>query len=547
MSSVTDQLEAGRASYERRAWSAAYRELSSADDVCTLAPDDLWRLSLSAYLTGRHDAFLGAAERAHQAYLEAGDTGAAVRCAFWMGLHLSNLGEIGPATGWFGRASRILDRQPSDCAERGYLLLPVARQQLLSGDHEGCLRTAAEAALLGERYGEADLLALALHLQGIALLESARIDDGLALMDEAMVAVATDELSPQATGLVYCSVIGACRKVYALRRASEWTAALTSWGERQPELITYAGECSVYRAETLQLRGAWGESLAEARKVCERLSGGFQRRTTALALYQQGEVHRLLGEDREAEEAYRGASRLGREPQPGLALLRLAQGDTAAAGAALRRALAETRDRLQRARLLPAHVEILLAAGELDSAEDACRELEETSRALDAGVLAAHAAQARGALELARGRAAAALPLLRRAWDEWQAIEAPYEAARVRMLLGVACRALGDEDTAALELEAARTELLRLGAAPDVARLDALRRGTSPRDIHGLTPRELEVLLLIATGRTNRVIAAELSISDKTVARHVANIFAKLGISSRSAATAYAYEHGLVA
>lgn len=547
MSSVNDQLEAGRISFEKRAWSAAFRELSSADDVRPLEPDDLWRLSLSAYLTGRHDAFVDAAERAHQAYLEAGNTGAAARCAFWIGLHLANLGEIGPATGWFGRASRILDRQPSDCAERGYLLLPVARQQLLSGDHEGCVRTAAEAARLGERHGDADLLALALHLQGVALMEGARIDEGLALMDEAMVAVATDELSPQVTGLIYCSVIGACRKVYALRRASEWTAALTSWCEQQPELITYAGECSVYRAETLQLRGAWRESLAEARKVCERLSGGFQRRTMALALYQQGEVHRLLGEHREAEEAYRGASRLGREPQPGLALLRLAQGDIAAARAALRRVLAETRDRLQRARLLPAHVEILLAAGELDGAEDACRELEETARALDAGVLAAQAAQARGALELARGRPAAALPLLREAWDEWQAIDAPYDAARVRVLLGLACRALGDEDTAALELEAARTELLRLGAAPDVARLDALRCGTSPRDTHGLTPRELEVLSLIATGRTNRAIAAELSISEKTVARHVANIFAKLGISSRSAATAYAYEHGLVA
>lgn len=543
---MNDQLEAGRFSYERRAWSAAYRELSSADEVCQLAPDDLWRLSLSAYLTGRHIAFLEAAERAHQAYLEAGDTGPAVRCAFWIGLHLTNLGEIGRATGWFGRASRILDRQPADCAERGYLLLPAARQQLLSGDHEACLRTAAEAARMGERYGEADLLALALHLQGIALMESARIDDGLALMDEAMVAVTTDELSPQVTGLIYCSVIGACRKVYALRRASEWTAALTSWCERQPELITYAGECSVYRAETLQLRGAWSESLAEARRVCERLSGGFQRRTTALALYQQGEVHRLRGEDRAAEEAYRGASRLGREPQPGLALLRLAQGDIATAGAALRRVLAETRDRLQRARLLPAHVEILLAAGELDSAEDACRELEETSRALDAGVLAAHAAQARGALELAQGRAAAALPLLRGAWDEWQAIDAPYESARVRTLLGLACRDLGDDDTAALELEAARVELVRLGAAPDVERLDALRGGTPLRDSHGLTRRELEVLSLLATGRTNRAIAAELSISEKTVARHVANIFAKLGISSRSAATAYAYEHGLV-
>lgn len=546
MSSVNHLLEAGRASYEMRAWNAAYRELSSAAEARPLAPADLWRLSLSAYLTGRHDAFLDAAERAHQAYLEAGETGAAVRCAFWIGLHLANREEIGRATGWFGRASRLLDRQSADCAERGYLLLPVARRQLVTGDHEGCLRTATDAARMGERFGEADLLALAVHLQGLALMESARIDDGLALMDEAMVAVAADELSPQATGLIYCSVIGACRKVYALRRASEWITALTSWCERQPELITYAGECSVYRAETLQLRGAWHESLAEARRVCEQLADGLERRTTALALYQQGEVHRLLGELREAEHAYRGASRLGREPQPGLALLRLAQGNVAAAAAALRRVLAETHDRLQRARLLPAHVEVLVAAGKLDSAEDACQELEETSRVLDSDVLAAHAAQARGSVELARGRAAASLPLLRGAWDEWQALDAPYEAARARTLLGLACRALGDDDTAVLELEAARTELLRLEAAPEVARLDALLRGPARGDSHQLTPRELEVLALISTGRTNRAIASELSISEKTVARHVANIFAELGISSRAAATAYAYEHRLV-
>jgi DNA-binding NarL/FixJ family response regulator len=504
-------------------------------------------MALSAYLTGRHEGFLEAAGQAHQAYLEAGEIGAAVRCAFWIGLHLTNRGELGGATGWFGRASRLLDRESADCAERGYLLLPVARQQLASGDHDGCLATATEAARVGERFGEADLVALAVHVQGAALLESARIDDGLALMDEAMVAVATDELSPQVTGLIYCSVIGACRKVYALRRASEWTAALTSWCERQPELITYAGECSVYRAEALQLRGAWRESLAEARKVSERVALGFERRTTALALYQQGEVHRLLGEHRKAEEAYRDASRLGREPQPGLALLRLAQGDIAAAAAALRRVLAESRDRLQRIRLLPAYVEILLAAHDLDSADVVCGELEEISRTLESDVLAAHAAQARGAVELARGRAVVALPMLRTAWNGWQMIDAPYEAARVRSLLALACRALGDHDSAALELEAARTEFRRLGAAADEARLDALESGSAPRDSHGLTPRELEVLALISTGRTNRAIAAELSISEKTVARHVANIFTKLGISSRAAATAFAYEHDLVA
>jgi DNA-binding NarL/FixJ family response regulator len=540
------QLEAGRASYEQRAWGAATRTLAAADRTAPLGAADLWRLALSAYLAGRSDAFLEAAERAHQEHLDAGETGAAVRCAFWIGFHLANQGEIGRATGWFGRAGRLLDREGGDCAERGYLLLPIARQQLASGDFAGCLHTAAEAAAAGERFGEADLLALAVHLQGLALMGSARIADGLALMDEAMVAVATDALSPQVTGLIYCSVISACRRVYALRRAQEWTAALTSWCERQPDLIAYAGECQLYRAEALQIRGAWRDSIEESRRAGERLSRGLDPRAAALALYQQGEVHRLLGEFAAAEEAYRGASRLGREPQPGLALLRLAQRDVAAAVASIRRALAETADRFQRARLLPAHIEILLAAEEQDDAERACRELEEIACAVDGGVLGTHAAQARGAVELAAGRAAAALPPLRRAWHDWQALDAPYEAARVRALLGLACRALGDHDTAALEIEAARAEFLRLGAAPDVARLDLLSHGPGPRRSHGLTPREIEVLALVARGQTNRAIAAELSISEKTVARHLANMFTKLGLSSRAAATAYAYEHDLL-
>ncbi|MBW3536027.1 MAG: LuxR C-terminal-related transcriptional regulator [Gemmatimonadetes bacterium] len=373
-----------------------------------------------------------------------------------------------------------------------------------------------------------------------------RVKEGLALLDEAMVAVATDELSPQVTGLIYCSAIGACRSVWELRRAHEWTAALSDWCERQPDLVPYRGECLVYRAEILQLRGAWGDALEEVQRARERIARGSDREADAAALYRKGEVHRLRGELAHAEEAYRDASRLGREPQPGLALLRLAQGDAEAAAAALRRALAEAGHGLGRARLLPALVEVALELGEVEEAKRACAELEAVATDAGTDVLDTLVAQARGAVELAAGDAQAALPLLRTAFEGWEAMEAPYEAARVRVLRGLACRALGDHDSAALELDGARATFDRLGAAPDAARVDALSGSRRPRAAHGLTPRELEVLAQVATGRTNRAIAGELFISEKTVARHVSNIFSKLGLSSRAAATAYAYEHDLV-
>jgi DNA-binding CsgD family transcriptional regulator len=334
--------------------------------------------------------------------------------------------------------------------------------------------------------------------------------------------------------------------VYALRRAQEWTAALTQWCEQQPDMVAFTSRCLVHRAEIMQLRGAWREALEEARRAGERSSQGVSQAAAAQAFYQQGEVHRLQGELVAAEEAYRDASRCGCEPQPGLALLRLAEGNGDAAAAAIRRVVGETNEPLKRARLLPAYVEIMLAIGDIQEARSACRELAEISAGFQSGMLGAMAAQARGAVDLADGDVRAALVALRHARQVWQELEVPYETARVRVLLGVACRALGDDDTAALELEAARGDFANLGAAPDLARVDALTRRASPIDAHGLTPREHEVLRLIAAGKTNKAIAAELVLSERTVDRHVSNIFTKLGLSSRAAATAYAYEHRLV-
>jgi DNA-binding CsgD family transcriptional regulator len=344
---------------------------------------------------------------------------------------------------------------------------------------------------------------------------------------------------------MYCSVIQACQQVYAFDRAREWTAALTQWCEGQPDMVAFAGVCRVHRAEIMQLHGAWPEAIEEARRAYAR-SQGVDRRATAAALYQQAEVHRLKGEFAAAEDAYRGASQLGLEPQPGLALLRLAQERTDAAATAIRRVAGTTTDGLKRMSLLPAYIEIMLAAGDLEDARKACRELEDIARSIDTGAPDAIATQARGAVDLAEGDARAALGSLRRAFEVWQRIDAPYAAARVRVLIGLACRALGDEDGAGLEIEAARATFERLGATPDLVRINSVMQGVPSGDTHGLTPREVQVLRLVSAGKTNAAVAAELFLSERTVERHLSNIFTKLDLSTRTAATAWAYEHGLI-
>ena len=541
-----DELKQGRESYARRAWREAYESLSHADQAAPLGAEDLELLATSAYMIGRNDDHVSGLERAHHMYLDACEAQQAVRCAFWVGINLALRGEMGRATGWFGRAQRLLEREERDCVEQGYLLVPVMLQHEATGDWEAAYAAAADAAEISERFGEADLFALAVHEQGHALVKQGQVEEGLGLLDEAMVAVTAGELSPIVTGLIYCSVIEGCQEVYALRRAQEWTAALTHWCEQQPDMVAFTGRCLVHRAEIMQLHGAWREALEEARRAGERSAQGVSQAAAAQAFYQQGEIHRLQGEFAAAEEAYRDASRCGWEPQPGLALLRLAQGNGDAAAAAIRRVVGETTEQLKRARLLPAYVEIMLAVGDPQEARSACRELEEISARYESGMLGALVAHAEGAVDLAEGDTQTALLALRHAWQVWQELEVPYEAARVRVLLGLACRTLGDDDTASLELEAARGVFAHLGAAPDLARVDSLTRRTPSIDAHRLTPRELQVLRLVAAGETNKAIAAELVLSERTVDRHVSNIFAKLDVSSRAAATAYAYKHQLV-
>jgi DNA-binding CsgD family transcriptional regulator len=453
---------------------------------------------------------------------------------------------MGGATGWLGRTKRLVDLEERDCVERGYLLVPQMMGQEAAGDYEAAYATALDAGAIGERFGDRDLLALALHEQGRVLAKQGSVAAGLELLDEAMVAVIAGELSPIVTGLIYCSVIEGCQQVYELRRASEWTAALTRWCEAQPDMVSFTGRCLLHRAEIMQLHGAWREALEEARRAGQRFAQVMNQMSAGEASYRQGEIHRLRGDLASAEAAYREASRCGWEPQPGLALLRLAQGQTASAAAAIRRMVGETTERLRRAALLPAHVGIMLAVGDAEEARSVCRELEEIADDCQSEMLGALLAHARGAVALADGDAWAALVALRRACQVWQELGAPYECARARVLVGLACRALGDEDTAALELEAARAVFEQVGAAPDLARVHSLVPLAPVGQTHGLSPRELQVLRLVAAGETNKAIATALVVSERTVDRHVSNIFAKLRVASRAAATAYAYEHQLV-
>jgi DNA-binding CsgD family transcriptional regulator len=546
VANVVAELDRGREAYAGQAWSEAWESLSAADRGEPLGAEDLELLATAAYMIGREADFLATLERAYRANLDAGDQPAALRCAFWVGINLARAGEMGRAGGWLGRAQRLLDSEGGDRVERGYLLLPRMFEQEASGDWEAAVATAAEAAAIGERLGDPDLFALAAHEQGHVLILNGRLREGLRLLDEAMVAVTAEELSPIVSGIVYCGVILACQDAFEVRRAQEWTAALSTWCERQPDLVAFTGRCMVHRAEIMQLHGTWADALEEARRAADRALEGENPAAAGEACYREGELHRLAGDHDAAERAYREASERGREPQPGFALLRLAQGRGDAARATIRRVEAETTVVAKRLGLLPAYVEIMLADGDLDAARDASRELESLARGHEGDALGAMASQAEGAVRLAEDDASGALVALRRAGEVWQELAAPYEAARARELVGLACRALGDEDAAALELGSARAAFASLGAKTDLARLDSRTAG-APRDAeHGLTDRELEVLRHLARGATNKAIAAELVVSVRTVDRHVSNIFAKLGVSSRAAATAYAHEHDLV-
>jgi DNA-binding NarL/FixJ family response regulator len=537
-------LEAGRTAYEKRRWREACERLVQADRARPLAAEDLERLAWSHGLLGRNDLLLATLERLHNLQLDAGDLRAAARAAFWLGFRLLFLGEVGRATGWIATSQRILERLGEDCVERGYLLLPQGLGRLSQKDASGACEAACQAAEIGERFGDLNLTSLSRAIEGQARIELGQREVGLALLDEAMLPASTGRLGPVATGIVYCAVIGCCQRVYAIDRAREWSAALAEWCNAQPDLVEFNSTCRAYRAEILLVQGAWQKAMEEIRRAIRH---DTLPRDAASVCYQRGELLRLRGDFEAAEESYREASKHGREPQPGLALLRLAQGKGETAAVAIGHVVSATREPLARLRYLPAAVEIRLAAGDHDGAVAATRDLAEIAASMQSEIVDAMAAHARGAVHLAAGAAREALQPLRAAFGTWQQVGAPYIAARIRVAIADALQALGDDDGAELERDAAWAVFEDLEAAPDLARLEALaaaRAASEPR--FGLTARELEVLRLIASGRTNAAIAHELFLSVKTVDRHVSNIFDKLDVPTRAAATAFAYQHKIL-
>jgi DNA-binding CsgD family transcriptional regulator len=538
---TSGELERAQASFARRSWRDAYERFATADAATPLGLDDLESFALAGYLCGLEEESTRAWTRAHHEAIRLDDPERAVRNAVLIGAGLMFRGETAPALGWFARGGRVLE-DCGDCAERAWLLTWNAFAQMWGGELERAQAAFAESVTVARRFGDSDLMTMARLGEGMGLLMQGQGSAGMALLDEVMVGVTSGEVSPMYAGIAYCTVIAGCSEVFDLRRAREWTAALTRWCDSQPDLVPFRGNCLVHRCELMQLDGAWADAVAAARQACDHLSGPVTWDTLGSAYYQLGELQRLRGEFAEAEESYRRASESGRPPEPGLALLRLAQGRTDVATGVLSRALTETDDPPARSRLLPAYVETMIASGDVGSARVSADELGQIAEFMDAPYLRAVAASAEGAVLLAEGDVRSALRTLRTAGAAWRELNAPYETARTRVLIGLACGALGDPETAALEFDGARKAFEQLGARPDLVRLDVLIR----RPNGGLTGRETEVLRLLAAGKTNRAIARDLGLSEKTVARHVSNIFTKTGVPSRAAATAYAYENHLV-
>jgi DNA-binding CsgD family transcriptional regulator/tetratricopeptide (TPR) repeat protein len=539
------RLEQARESFRREAWADACDAFSSLDRVRPLGIEDLEQLGEAAHILGRGDEAIAVLQRVYRAHVDVGEIGRALRCAFWLWHALTFKGEFAHAGGWVARAGRLAETGP-ECAERGYLLIPEAERRFGEGDHAAAFAVAGRAVELGSACGDRDLVTVAAHIQGRARIKAGQVEEGLALLDEAMVGIAAGDTSVRVTAWIYCSVIDACHELDELRRAREWTVALNAWCDARPQFTgAFSGVCRIHRSELLQLAGAWPGALREAQLACEQLTQGYGEVLAGAACYQLGEIHRLRGDSAKAEEAYRRASQFGWQTQPGLGLLRLAQGKGAAGMAAIRRALDETGEPLTRSRLLPGFVEIMLAVDDIAAAGEGATELAEIVEVFGTLALHGRSAYARGAVHLAGGSPERALPALRHAWRLWRDLDAPYEAARTRVLVGLACRALHDEDTAEMELDAARQVFSWLGAEPDLLQVVTVARERTVGDAGGLSPREVEVLRLVAAGRTNQAIAAELFLSDRTVGRHVSNIFAKLGVNSRTAAAAYAFDHGI--
>lgn len=541
-------MEERRESRARRlchehAWLDACHEFAASSDEPDAADLEAW--AEAAYLVGDVEIADVRWAAAHDAWLEAGEVGRAVTCSFWHGLTLLLGGQEARGAAWLARAARVSSAEPEEAPCRAYLDVPVALQAMNRYDPGLSLGMFKHVAAVGDLASDRDLATLGRLGQGQSLIALGEVARGTGVLDDVMLAVTNDEVSPLLAGLAYCAVIIACQQAFDLRRAHQWTEALSTWCSTQQGIRPYRGQCLAHRAQVLQFRGRWTAALAAARAACEHLSDQPGDPVQGMAHYQLGEVLRQLGRFGEAEEAYHQASRWGHPVQPGLALLRFSEGRVPDALKALGRLAEEELLPAEQVAVLAAYIDVAGAAAEPATARAALDRLTGIARPFASPQLAATCDQARGLVLLAEGDPGGAALALQAAKSAWVALEAPDEAARSAMHLGAALDRLGDHDSATIEWKFAESRFNESGLVADLHRLDHLTggAGAGADDQAGLTARELEVLAHVTTGATNRQIARRLGLSEHTVRRHLQNIFAKLDVTSRVAATTWAHEH----
>ena len=542
VSDEADLLREAHAAHSAHRFARADQAFSRVERLGQLSADDLVAWQDSAWWLGQADRSLELAEVAHERLVAEGQTTRAAQAAIGLGFLLMLRGDLGAGSGWIQRGRSLLQHSPDETA-RWYVVHLDAEDALHGGDINRALDLARQVRDAAQRAADPTLCSLALMTEGTARLRKGEVSEGMALLDEAMLPVKAGRISPDMAGNLYCQVIAVCWELFDLRRAREWTAATERWCEQFDSAVMFSGICRMHRVQLRQVSGEWDSAVAEARIVCTELIG-MNAQVVAEGYYLLGDLLRLRGDVLGAEKAYLRAHELGRDPQPGLALLTAQTGPSGAAVVSLRTALATHKGaEYSRAPLLLAIVDLAVDVPDIEAAREASKQLTAMAHRWQSPGLYAVAAQAHGAVQVAAGHAGPAVTTLREAVRRWQELEAPYACARSRMLLAQAYSALQDHGAATRELDVAERTLEGLDAVVDLRRLERLRPGAERPG--GLTLREAEILRQVAYGGTNKQVAAALVISEKTVARHLANIYSKLGLSTRTAAVAWARTAGL--
>lgn len=542
MNSLDTLLDEARTAGAQGEWRIAHKAFMDAEAIRPLASDDLYQFSQASWWSGNFDETNRLFERVHRSYLDEGRLEEAASAAMELAVNHYLRGEESLGSGWAARCVRLLEGRELSPIHGYVRYIFEVEANFSNAEMSRALTAANEVLEMGRMFNDSNLIASAINAQGRTAIKQGEPARGLALLEESMAWVLAGDLTPDFAGNLYCNTVAAFHELADYRRMSEWTDALERWVSSLPVAVLFAGICRVHRAQLLRLRGNWDRAERDAARVCSDLVD-ISVLTVAEGWYERGEIRRLRGDANGAREAFQNAREHGRDPQPGLALLSLAEGNSDAALKSISAALMVVTEPLPRAALCAAHVEIAIAASDLDAAERSVDELNGTAEKFGSPGLQATANAANGAFALANGELDVALRVLRRACQMWRELHAPHHAARVCMLLADTYRQLGDHESAALEVESAEAIFRNLDAKPDLTAIVSLREPARPPG--GLSEREAEVLGLVALGRSNRQVANELFISEKTVARHVSNIFNKLNVSSRTEAARVAVELGI--